>query len=246
MAVLGGADQHSNSACQRRQHVPAGAARIRTRSRGSAEGGGLLKPETQRSFMTGIRAEAMEGKAEFGIDGFVIDFYNQPVQASSNGVGVLRSIGKQRYKGIDIEGALHLAQGWTIKGNITGSSARYLDYVTEIEGQATQLRGNRQVLTPSVRGSAGLIYARERGLGGSFITTLTGKHWLNSLNTFSAPAYAIIDASLCYRFERFTLSVSGTNLGNRRDAVQTSELGEGQFYRLNARRVDVGLSWQFK
>jgi len=210
------------------------------------EGGGLLKPETQRSFMTGIRAEAMDGRAEFGIDGFVVDFYNQPVQATANGVGVLRSIGKQRYKGMDIEGALHLAQGWTIKGNITGSSARYLDYVTDIEGKPTQLRGNRQVLTPSVRGSAGLIYAPKRGLGGSFISTLTGKHWLNSLNTFSAPAYAIIDASLFYRLEHFTLGIAGSNLGNRRDAVQLSELGEDQFYRLNARRVDAALTWHFK
>jgi len=73
-----------------------------------------------------------------------------------------------------------------------------------------------------------------------------GSHWLNSLNTFDAPAYAVVDASLGYRFENFTLSLSGENLGNRRDAVQLSELGEGQFYRMVARRVNAILSWQFK
>ena len=56
-----------------------------------------------------------------------------------------------------------------------------------------------------------------------------GRHWPNSLNTFEAPAYAVIDASLGYRFEQFTVSISAANLGNRRDAVQLSELGEGQF-----------------
>jgi outer membrane receptor protein involved in Fe transport len=210
------------------------------------EGGGLLKPETQRSFVTGIKADAMDGRAELDVDAFFVDFYNQPVEASSGGVAVLRSIGKQRYKGIDIEGALHLAEFWTLRANLTASNAQYLDYVTNINGTLTQLAGNRQVLTPAFRGSAGLIYAPKRGLGGSFTASWTGRHWLNSLNTFSAPAYAVIDASLSYRFERFTLSVSGNNLGNRRDAVQLSELGEGQFYTMNARTVDAMLSWHFR
>jgi iron complex outermembrane recepter protein len=210
------------------------------------EGGGLLKPETQRSFITGIKADAMHGKAEFDVDGFFVDFYNQPVQATSGGVAVLRSVGKQRYKGLDLQTSLRLTNAWTLKANVTASSARYLDFLTNIDGQPTQLAGHRQVLTPAFRGSAGLIYAPERGWGGSLTSSWSGKHWLNSLNTFQAPAYAVIDASLCYRFENFTLSISGTNLGNRRDAVQLSELGEGQLYRLNARRADATLSWHFK
>ena len=210
------------------------------------ENGGLLKPETQSSFVTGVKADAMHGRAEFDTDFFFVDFYNQPVEATSGGVAVLRSVGKQRYKGIDVQGALRVAHAWTVKANFTASSARYRDFLTNIDGKTTQLAGRRQVLTPAFRGSTGLIYAPERGWGGSITAGWTGKHWLNSLNTFQAPAYALIDASLCYRFENFTLSISGTNLGNRRDAVQLSELGEGQLYRLNARRVDAGLNWHFK
>jgi len=37
--------------------------------------------------------------------------------------------------------------------------------------------------------------------------------------------------------------LDGSNLGNRRDAVQLSKLGEGQFYRLPGRRVDATLTW---
>ena len=44
---------------------------------------------------------------------------------------------------------------------------------------------------------------------------------------------------------RVTLSIAGSNLGNRRDAVQLSELGEGQFYPMAARRVDAVLTWQY-
>jgi iron complex outermembrane receptor protein len=210
------------------------------------EGGGLLEPETQRSVIVGLKADAPGGVAGFDVDGFFVDFYNQPVQATANGTPVLRSIGQQRYKGIDVEGALRPAKGLTIKANIGWSDARYRDYLTEIDDTPMQLSGNHQLLTPSVRVGGGLLYAPERGWRGSLTSNWIGKHWLNSLNTFEAPAYAVVDASLGYRFERFTVSILASNLGDRRDAVQTSELGEGQFYRLPARRVNATLTWHYK
>jgi len=193
-----------------------------------------------------MKADAKNGRAGFDVDGFFVDFYNQPVQAVSNGTTVLRSIGQQRYKGIDVEGTLHPVNGLSIKANAGWSDAIYEDYVTDIDGEPTQLAGNRQVLTPQVRVGAGLLYAPERGWRGSFTSNWIGSHWLNSLNTFAAPAYAVIDASLGYRFARFTVAVLGSNLGDRRDAVQLSELGEGQFYRLPARRVDATLTWHYR
>jgi len=126
------------------------------------------------------------------------------------------------------------------------SDARYEDFLTDIDGTPTQLAGNHQVLTPSVRLGGGLLYAPERGWRGSFTSNWIGQHWLNSLNTFEAPAYAVVDASLGYRFQQFTVSVLGSNLGNRRDGAQLSELGEGQFYRLPARRIDATLTWHYK
>jgi len=210
------------------------------------EGGGLLKPETERSVMVGMKADSPNGFAGFDVDGFFVDFYNQPVQATANGTTVLRSIGQQRYKGIDVEGALRPARGLSIKANLGWSNAVYEDYVTDIDDEPAQLAGNQQVLTPRVRLGGGLLYAPDRGWRGSFTSNWIGRHWLNSLNTFDAPAYAIVDASLGYRFDRFTVAVLGSNLGNRRDAVQLSELGEGQFYRMPARRVDATLTWHYK
>ncbi|HKE87794.1 MAG TPA: TonB-dependent receptor [Vicinamibacterales bacterium] len=210
------------------------------------EGGGLLEPETQRSVIVGLKADSPNGVAGFDIDAFFVDFYNQPVQATSNGAAVLHSIGQQRYKGVDLEGALRPAKGLTLKGNVGWSDARYEDYLTEIDSVPTQLAGYHQVLTPSVRVGAALLFARERGWRGTITSNWIGRHWLNSLNTFDAPAYAVIDASIGYRFQRFTLSLLGSNLGDRRDAVQLSELGEGQFYRMPARRIHATLTWHYK
>jgi len=196
--------------------------------------------------IVGLKADSKNGTAGFDVDGFFVDFYNQPVQATANGTAVLRSIGQQRYKGIDVEGSLRPVRAVTIKANIGVGGALYEDYVTEINGTPTQLAGNHQVLTPKVRVGGGLLYAPDRGWRGSLTSSWIGAHWLNSLNTFEAPAYAVIDASIGYRFEKFTLALLGSNIGDRRDAAQVSELGEGQFYRLPARRIDATLTWHYK
>ena len=127
---------------------------------------------------------------------------------TSDGIAVLRSVGQQRYKGIDVEGALRPAKGWTDQGQCHLERCPLRDYVTDIDGTPTQLAGKHQVLTPSVRAGGGLLYAPERGWRGSLTSNWIGAHWLNSLNTFEAPAYAVVDASLGYRFDRFTVSIA--------------------------------------
>ena len=134
----------------------------------------------------------------------------------------------------------------TLKGNVGWSDARYRDYVTEIDGSPTELAGFHQVLTPSLRVGGGVLYVPDRGWRGSVTANWIGEHFLDSTNDFEAPGYAIVDASLAYRFEHFTISILGSNLGNRRDAVQLSELGEDQFYRMPARRIDATLTWHYK
>jgi len=211
-----------------------------------AEGGGLLKPETQRSVIAGVKADAPNGRIGVDVDTFFVDFYNQPVQATAGGIAVLRPIGEQRYKGIDVEGVLRPAPGLIVKGNVGWTDARYLDFLTNIDGRPTQLAGYHQVLTPAARVGTGVLYAPERGWRGSLTCNWIGSHWLNSLNTFEELGYALVDASVGYRFRRFTAAILASNLGNRRDAVQLSELGEGQFYRLPARRIDATVTWHYQ
>jgi iron complex outermembrane recepter protein len=207
------------------------------------EGGALLKPETQRSLVAGIRANAWGGTAEVELEGFFVDFDNQPVQGTgSTGKPALLPAGRQRYKGLDLEGTLRPIDGWLMKANLTWSDARYRDFVTDIDGTPTQLAGKHQLLTPRLRAGAGLLFAPERGWRGSVTASYSGSHWLDRQNTARASGYAVVDASLGYRFERCTVQLAAANIGNRRDAVQQSELGEDQFYRLPARRFDLTLN----
>ena len=211
------------------------------------EGGGLLEPETQRSLVAGIKAEALNGMAEIDIDGFIVGFFNQPTQGVAvGGAAVLRSAGQQRYKGIDVDGSLRPAAGWTVKANVTWSDARYRNFLTDVDGTSTQLAGRRQILAPRLRASAGLVYAPDRGWRGSLTTAYTGPRYLDSLNTMRIGGYQVIDASLGYRFDRMMLTLAAANLTDRRDPTLLSELGEGQFYRMSARRFDVLLSVPFR
>jgi outer membrane receptor protein involved in Fe transport len=58
-------------------------------------------------------------------------------------------------------------------------------------------------------------------------------------------AWKTSDAATGYRLDRCELRLNGSNLGNRRDPVAESELGEGQYYRLPARFVELNLSFDF-
>jgi iron complex outermembrane receptor protein len=48
-----------------------------------------------------------------------------------------------------------------------------------------------------------------------------------------------------YRFDRYELRFDAHNLTDRRDAVSESELGDAQYYRMPARRIDVTYGVRF-
>jgi outer membrane receptor protein involved in Fe transport len=58
-------------------------------------------------------------------------------------------------------------------------------------------------------------------------------------NRALTPAFAAIDGGVGYRLDRWEIHVDGRNLGDRRDAVSESELGDAQYHLLPARRVDA-------
>jgi outer membrane receptor protein involved in Fe transport len=74
---------------------------------------------------------------------------------------------------------------------------------------------------------------------------IVGSRFLDRLNTALAPAYATLSAGVGYRAGEWEVRVEGRNLSNRREPVSASELGDGQYYLLPARRVNLTLSRMF-
>ena len=92
---------------------------------------------------------------------------------------------------------------------------------------------------------AGLVYAPGHGVFAHGLVKYVGSRYLNKRNTALAGGYAVVDLGGGYRFGRWELRADAHNLGDRRDPVSESELGDSQYYRLPARRIDVGVAMRF-
>lgn len=206
----------------------------------------LLRPETQRSLVVGVKADGLDGRFDVDLSAFLADFNNQAVASQVGGSPVLISGGSDRFKGLELESSFRFASAWTLAGHASYSDSSYRDFNTLVGGTLTQLAGNRLPMTARALVGGGVVFAPAFGWRGSLTMNYAGRRFLDALNTVEAGGYVVVDASLAYRFDRFTVALAGANLTNRRDPILRSELGEGQLYRMPGRRMFVSLSTPLK
>jgi iron complex outermembrane receptor protein len=201
----------------------------------------ILLPESARSAELGLKGEYFRRRLSWDLSAFAMDFDNLVVTQDEGGAPGLVNAGRERFKGVEFEAELRLAREWRLAAHYAHHDARFGDYEQLFGDTLTQLRGRRLELSPRNLGGLGLAYAPASGWRGSLVVDRVGERWLNKRNTALAPAYTTVDATLGYRFTRCELRLSGRNLGDRRDPVAESELGEAQYYRLPGRRLELGL-----
>jgi outer membrane receptor protein involved in Fe transport len=90
-----------------------------------------------------------------------------------------------------------------------------------------------------------LFYAPTHGLLGGVSMNYTGSRFLNKRNSALADGFATVDLSVGYRTPRWELRLDARNLGDQRDPVAESELGDAQYYLLTSRRVTGTFSVHF-
>lgn len=215
---------------------------------GEADGGGeegLLDPETSRSIEGGLKSRWMDGRLGLDVSAFYMHFENLVISQAVNGLPALTNAGTERFRGLET------AATWLLGGHLTGRAtyslhdATFLDYLTEFDGVPTQLSGKRLEMSSRQLAALGLLYTPLRGLVGGVELHYVGDRYLNKRNTALAGGFATIDASVGYRLARGEIRLDGRNLTDRRDPVAESELGDAQYYRMTARRVDVGYALRF-
>ena len=109
----------------------------------------------------------------------------------------------------------------------------------------TQLGGKQLEMSARHLASAGAIYAPARGVTGFAEMNFVGSRFLNKRNTALADGYAVFAAGVGYRTSAWELRLDGHNLTDERPPVSESELGDAQYYRLPARRVDAMFTVRF-
>jgi iron complex outermembrane receptor protein len=204
--------------------------------------GELLLPESAVSEEIGVKGQFLDGKLDWDLSVFSMNFNNLVVAQTVDGLPGLVNAGKEHFKGAELEARYNLGSDLQLAGHVAYHDARFGDYVELFDDTPTQLRGRRLEMSPQNLGGLGLVYSPAQGWQGSLVINHIGDRFLNKRNTALAGGYNVVDASFGYRFPRCEIRLSGRNLGDRRDPIAESELGEGQYYRLPARLVELGLS----
>ena len=209
------------------------------------EGEGILEPETAQSYEAGLQADLAGGRGRAEVSAFLMDFDNLVISQAVNGLPALENAGTERFKGIESSLSWRLPADFWVRGTYACHDARFQDYLTEFDGVPTQLGGKRLEMSAHHLASGAIVRAPARGLVATLEGRYVGQRFLNKRNTAPAEGYTAFDASLGWRGARYELRAFGRNLGDRRDPVSESELGDAQYYRMTARRFDVLASFRF-
>ena len=210
-----------------------------------AENEGVLKPETARSYEGGVKARGAGGRFDVEASGFRMDFKNLVTATVVGGLPSLQNAGTTRFQGFEM--AADARGAHSVMGRVTYSfhDGKFVDFIQAFGSTNTQLAGKRFEMSARNLFTAGLIAAPESGLVGDVIIKYVGDRFLNKRNTALAAPFTTVDIGAGYRRNRWELRLDGRNLGDRRDAVSESELGDAQYYRLTARRVDLTFGVRF-
>ena len=212
----------------------------------AAEGeSGILKPESSNSYELGVKAELFDRALRLEAAGFLMDFENLVISQSIGGLPALANAGSSRLKGVEFSAAWQLVPHLFARGSYSYHDARFRDYLTEFDGEPTQLAGRRLEMSPHDLAALALSWTPEHGVFGSAEMSYVGSRYLNKRNTALAEHYATLAAHLGYRHGHFEVRASGRNLTDRRDPVAESELGDAQYYRLFPRRFDLAAAVRF-
>ena len=121
----------------------------------------------------------------------------------------------------------------------------FIDFLQAFGDANTQLAGKRFEMSARHLFSGGLIVAPSHGVVGDLIVKYVGDRFLNKRNTALTPGFATVDVGIGYRHSRHEIRFDGRNLGDARDPISESELGDAQYYRMTARRFAVTFGVRF-
>ena len=203
----------------------------------------ILEPETGASYEGGVKGRFDEGRVGFSLSAFHMDLRNIVVSQSVGGVPTLENAGEEILRGIDTEARIAVLPALVANVGYGYHDARFGDYVTEFDLEPTQLEGKRLEMSPHHLAAAGLAYGKATGWQGYVQGNYVGSRYLNKRNTALASDFTTWDAGVAYRFHEWELRVDGRNLGDQRDPVAESELGDAQYYLLLPRRIEAGIRW---
>jgi TonB dependent receptor len=202
--------------------------------------GDILKPETADSWEAGFKGQLADGRVDWELSYFHLNFNNLVIPEDVGGLPSLANGGKELFKGAEIEGDYRVTHDLRLRATYAYHDARYTDRAVLLDdGSIVNYAGNRLEASPQNLAALGLIYTPVRGFEGSVVWNYAGTRFLDQENQTPVGSYTTVDAGIGYRFERWELRLDGYNLSDRRDPVAISELGDGHVSAARTQRAAV-------
>lgn len=206
--------------------------------------GQILEPETATAWETGLKGRHLDGRVDWEMSYFDMDFENLVIRENIAGLPALANAGGERFKGFEAEANYRIAPDLRVAATYAHHDATFTDYERlRPDGSLQQLKGNTLELSPNDLAAAGIVYSPAQGFEVSAVANYVGSRYLNKGNTAVADAYVLLDAGAGYRFGQWRVRVDGYNLTDERDPVAESEIGDAQFYTLPGRTVLLSVTY---
>ena len=196
----------------------------------------VLAPETARLYEAGVKGRLLHGALDYDAEAFRVDFQNLVV-ATTDALGnpILQNAGAQRLQGVEAGLGVHPLPALTVSLNGSYHDSRFTRYVATEGGANLDVAGRELPLSPRWLAAAGVLYQPDAGFNGSVIANFVGRRYLDLANTAPVRGYVTLAATAGYRFGRYEIRLSGTNLTDERPPVTESEFGDSSYYRLIGR-----------
>lgn len=210
-----------------------------------AENEGVLEPETAQSVEGGVKLRGAAGRLDIEASGFRMNFTNLVTATVVNGLPALINSGETRFQGFELAAAARGPHNLSGRATYSFHDGTFVNFVQAFDGVPTQLGGRRFEMSARHLFSAGVILAPENGLVTDVIVKYAGDRYLNKRNTALAAPYTTVDVGIGYRVGQYEIRCDGRNLGDQRDPVAESELGDAQYYRLFPRAIRISVGVRF-
>ncbi len=204
----------------------------------------ILQPERAFSAEAGLKGTLDDARLAWQAEIFRLDFTNLVVQTTNaQGNPLQQNAGGERLQGIETEFTWHPVSALAVRGTLSYHDARFTHYIAAESGLNVNAAGKQLPLSPYWLAAIGALYTPGHGWQATAVANYVGDQYLDIANTAPVRSYVTLDASLGYRFDRYSVTLSGTNLTDQRPPVAASEFGDSSFYLLPGRTVflDLGI-----
>jgi iron complex outermembrane receptor protein len=190
-----------------------------TVSKGFREGGynineGIGNPyesEYAVNYEIGAKTRLLDNRLTANLALFRIDWTNRQVEIMHPGGFYVDNAGKAVSQGMELEIAARPVDGLTLEGSIGFTDIEYKEYEP---GVGIDYKGNKAIDSPRYTSRLSAAYQHPSGFNMALSWSGFGKVYFDPENTVDQKSYSLVDATLGYKWEHFSLDLWAHNLFN--------------------------------